>query len=1132
MTSQLRADTVVTYCNATLGRNKQFVAEVSEEERYSWMWALLFSFLAPELCTLFRSARMCFFKSFEKPKWKEFSIVFLMETLHTVGIGLLVFVILPYLDVIKGAMLTNCVCFVPALLAIFSRGNEEFSELKSKKIGVGKMKLSVDLLAAICQGSGLLIWPLLNGIGNLELWLIPVAVFCISCGWWENYVTLPRNIDSKSLQALRKFMKRLMDNRYRYYTYIFVSLWKMIIFFGMTVLTVYAKDSYQPLAVSKMFTNFKSFFSLRHINVTEIRPVLSGTGLPDLNDVTPASGITEMEAWHMAPIWVFVIHFFSAYLCYIFGKFACKIRIQTVSFAFPINLAVPVTVSLLALVCGLRTADPCVFSGVIPDYLFFNSPDIYNLGAFLTSQHVWAWLLWLGSQMWITIHLWTPQSDPLSSTEKLFVTPLYSSFLIDQSLGMNRRRNDKDFVVRLEDVRDINDEFDEIEEDVALDEKHPAKGNTEFMSNTLLSEHVQPMDSITRVYACATMWHETREEMTCMIKSLLRMDVDHAIRKYLQKHLELVDPNYYEFETHILFDDAFERKDGEYIINQYVKDFMKTMNETVQSFHGIRLQPPTAFPTPYGGRLVWTLPGKTKILVHLKDKDKIRHRKRWSQVMYMYYLLGHRIMELPIHIDRKAVIAQNTYILAMDGDVDFQPQAVHLLIDLMKKNDTLGSSCGRIHPIGQGAMAWYQLFEYAVGHWLQKATEHMIGCVLCSPGAFSLFRARALMDDGVMKRYTFTANEPRHYVQYDQGEDRWLCTLLLQQGYRVEYSAASDAYTHCPESFDEFYNQRRRWVPSTMANIFDLLGSAKKTSQINDNISLPYIFYHVIMMAGSILGPGTIFLMLVGAFVSAFKIGNMVSFEYNIIPVFIFILTCSFCSSKIQLFMAMIISTVYGLVMMAVVVGIALQIKEDGPLAPASMFFFVFAGELIIAGLLHPREINCLPAMLIYYITVPSMYMLLILYSLFNMNNISWGTREAPVTPGAGKTKKEIEEEKKKAEEEAKLKKKKTPFFGFLQGNNKSPEEEGSIEFSLAGLFKCMLCTHPKSVDDKLQLARIAESINSIGRRIEMIERRIDPTAPSRRRGSMSINGHTVSLQEEPEEEDSYSDSIEDMGGR
>jgi chitin synthase len=50
-----------------------------------------------------------------------------------------------------------------------------------------------------------------------------------------------------------------------------------------------------------------------------------------------------------------------------------------------------------------------------------------------------------------------------------------------------------------------------------------------------------------------------------------------------------------------------------------------------------------------------------------------------------------------------------------------------------------------------------------------------------------------------------------------------LCTLLLQRGYRVEYSAASDAYTHCPEGFNEFFNQRRRWVPSTIANIFDLV---------------------------------------------------------------------------------------------------------------------------------------------------------------------------------------------------------------------------------------------------------------------------------------------------------------------
>ena len=41
---------------------------------------------------------------------------------------------------------------------------------------------------------------------------------------------------------------------------------------------------------------------------------------------------------------------------------------------------------------------------------------------------------------------------------------------------------------------------------------------------------------------------------------------------------------------------------------------------------------PTKLTTPYGGRLVWTMPGGTQLNFHLKDKNKIRHRKRWSQV--------------------------------------------------------------------------------------------------------------------------------------------------------------------------------------------------------------------------------------------------------------------------------------------------------------------------------------------------------------------------------------------------------------------------------------------------------------------------------------------------------------------
>lgn len=133
---------------------------------------------------------------------------------------------------------------------------------------------------------------------------------------------------------------------------------------------------------------------------------------------------------------------------------------------------------------------------------------------------------------------------------------------------------------------------------------------------------------------------------------------------------------------------------------------------------------------------------------------------------------------------------------------------------------------------GSGPVVWFQKFEYAVGHWLQKTAEHVLGCVMCSPGCFSMFRGVALMDVNVMKRYTTKATEPIHYIQWDQGlflkkniqiaqlrflintiyclgEDRWLCTLLLKRGWRIEFSAASDSYTFAPEEFKEFYNQRR-----------------------------------------------------------------------------------------------------------------------------------------------------------------------------------------------------------------------------------------------------------------------------------------------------------------------------------
>lgn len=172
---------------------------------------------------------------------------------------------------------------------------------------------------------------------------------------------------------------------------------------------------------------------------------------------------TEINAEYNTVIYVLLLQIVAAYLCYIFGKFACKILIQGFSYAFPVNLTIPVSISLLIAACGIRDGDPCFFSGTIPDYLFFESPPVFGLRDFTAREMAWAWLLWLLSQTWITLHIWTPKCERLATTEKLFVSPMYSGLLIDQSMALNRRRDDQadvktevSILIRIETLNDLS----------------------------------------------------------------------------------------------------------------------------------------------------------------------------------------------------------------------------------------------------------------------------------------------------------------------------------------------------------------------------------------------------------------------------------------------------------------------------------------------------------------------------------------------------------------------------------------------------------------------------------------------------------------------------------------------------
>ncbi|XP_062614046.1 chitin synthase-like [Saccostrea cucullata] len=970
-----------------------------------WIWGLLIIMSVPYLYTMTLSLwKSCFKKNkVDKFDLKVFLLSLIIEIIHSTGLCVLVFLVMPAFDPVSASVLPFFVCFIPVLLSVkFQVKQEENTKMKknrSRQLNStmnGKVK-TINVREApdaakdnrfmydIIPFIGAVIF--IMGIGFLILYvyynsekdnfvttlvLLLVSIIMVSVIWWENFVT--SNI-TKKLEDVKQQESFLMN---------YVKSKRDTV----SILTYFLKIGWTFLTTLIIYV-----IQSKESTLATARTLLY---LDDAATVYTFSGSIRLESrsyitygcMTFNPYLMTVVCFILTFVFFKASRFACRIVLQRRSFAPPIALnllLVPFMFVILMKYPLSFTVEGCSVLQPLWELDYGNSVE--RLWPLIVSG-----FLGLVSLAILTLYVWSTDGAKMEKVERLFMKPAYCGVFLDLFLLLSRRRY-------LFDV------------DYGRERKADDKPK----------EVYSPL-----VYFCATMWHETENEMTQLLKSIFRVDMDQCWKRQVQamrqQHVRsFYDEDIYDFEVHVFFDDAFKPRkvNGKLRNGRKVNDFVKLLEEcvpkTAKSIYGnYELEPVRKFETPYGMKYEWMLLTEdAKLIVHLKDKMRIRHRKRWSQVMYMYYLLSFELNKMRPRLEGKCKelsksmkemvhnLSENTFILALDGDVDFKPEAVTLLLDRMRKNADVGAACGRIHPIGSGPMVWYQKFEYAVSHWLQKATEHVIGCVLCSPGCFSLFRGSAVLADNVMKTYTRTATEAKEHIQYDQGEDRWLCTLMLKEGFRVEYCAASDALTFAPEGFYEFYKQRRRWAPSTMANILDLLLDWRYVKKNNDSISMLYIIYHIFLFVSSILTPGTIFLLILGAIITAFpSIEPWLALVLNLVPVIVLTLSIFLAKEDTQLTLAGIISTIYSLVMMVVLIGLIKEGVESQFCSVTTVFFCFVAGVFVVAALIHPQEFTCIFHGLLYFLAVPSMSMLLILYSLGNMHNINWGTRENKTASG------------------------------------------------------------------------------------------------------------------------------------
>ena len=90
-------------------------------------------------------------------------------------------------------------------------------------------------------------------------------------------------------------------------------------------------------------------------------------------------------------------------------------------------------------------------------------------------------------------------------------------------------------------------------------------------------------------------------------------------------------------------------------------------------------------------------------------------------------------------------------------------------------------------------------------------------------------------------------------------------------------------------------------------NLFDLIQNWSDVVARNDEISSGYMFYQLFNLVGFIIGPGTIFLLLISASGLAFGLSDTSSLILNLVLIGIFFLGCMQLDKDQQISLAQVI---------------------------------------------------------------------------------------------------------------------------------------------------------------------------------------------------------------------------------
>jgi len=148
------------------------------------------------------------------------------------------------------------------------------------------------------------------------------------------------------------------------------------------------------------------------------------------------------------------------------------------------------------------------------------------------------------------------------------------------------------------------------------------------------------------------------------------------------------------------------------------------------------------------------------------------------------------------------------FFVTIDSDSIIRPDTVRQVIAPMLRDPQVGAVAGNVKVFNRARclMARMLAVRFVLAFDFLRASQSMYGCVTCTPGALSAYRAQVLRPIlGKWRRHTFMG------LPANIGEDRALTNFVLRQGYFTVYQRSALVHTVVPETYRGLCRMYLRW---------------------------------------------------------------------------------------------------------------------------------------------------------------------------------------------------------------------------------------------------------------------------------------------------------------------------------